>query len=71
MYLGLSLQALIISELKAKELLSLSEYCQKENIKVGILRKVYNPKIDKYFKNTKIFIIDELDQLTKLFAVKN
>lgn len=71
LYLGLSLQVLIISELKAKQLLALSEYCEKENIKVGVLKKAYNLKLAKAFKNNKLFIIDETNQLNQLFSVKN
>lgn len=71
LYIGLSLQILIISELKAKQLLALSEYCEKENIKVGVLKKAYNVKLAKAFKNNKLFIIDETNQLNQLFSVKN
>ncbi|MBQ0045793.1 MAG: hypothetical protein KBS35_02790 [Mycoplasma sp.] len=71
LYLGLSLQVLIVSELKAKELLALSQYCDKENIKVGILKKVYSSKEAKAFKNNKVFIIDELDQLSRVFLGQN
>lgn len=71
LYLGLSLQALIISEIKAKQLLALSQYCEKENIKIAILKKAYSPKIQKALKNNKIFIVDELDQLNHVFAIKN
>lgn len=71
LYLGLSLQALIISDIKTKELMTLSEYCQKENITIGILKQVYSSKIEKALKNNKVFIIDELGQLNKVFAPKN
>lgn len=71
LYLGLSLQVLLVSEPKAKELLSLSEYCEKENIKVGILQNAYTPKIAKSLKNNKVFIIDKPEELLKIFGVIN
>lgn len=71
LYLGLSLQILIISDLKAKELLAISQYCDKENIKIGILKKAYNQKLSKIFKNNKVFIIDDVEQLPKIFIGKN
>lgn len=67
LYIGLSLQVLILSELKAKELLSLAEYCEKENIKVGILKKAMTDKLAKAFKNNKVFIIEEMSQISKCF----
>lgn len=71
LYIGLSLQVLILSDLKAKELLSVSEYCEKENIKVAILKNAYNQKMVKAFKNNKVFIIDEMGQLSKCFCSNN
>lgn len=71
LYIGLSLQVLIISELKSKELLALAEYCEKENIKVGILKHIYSPKIAKLFKSNKLYIIEENNQLTQLFSGQN
>ena len=71
LYIGLSLQVLIISEVKCKELLALAEYCEKEDIKVGVLKKAYTPKVAKTLSKIKVFIIDELDRLTSVFAVKN
>ncbi|MCQ3908227.1 MAG: hypothetical protein MJ200_01350 [Mycoplasmoidaceae bacterium] len=51
--------------------MALSQYCEKENIKIAILKKAYSPKIQKALKNNKIFIVDELDQLNHVFAIKN
>ena len=71
LYIGLSLQILIISELKAKELLSISEYCEKENIKIGILQQAYTPKVCKAFKDNKLTIIEKNDDLVRLYTTKN
>lgn len=71
MYLGLSLQALVVSELKAKELLSLSEYCKRENIKVAVLKAAYDSKFAKAFRRNKVFIIEDLAQITVPFTTKN
>ena len=71
LYIGLSLQVLIISELKAKELLAVAEYCEKENIKIGILNKAMTPKVSKAFAKNKISIIEKLDDLDCLYAEKN
>ncbi|MCQ3907344.1 MAG: hypothetical protein MJ219_00885 [Mycoplasmoidaceae bacterium] len=71
MYLGLSLQALIISDLKAKQILSIAEYCEKENIKIGILKDVYNSKVAKEFSKNNIVVIDQIDVLDKIYLSKN
>lgn len=71
LYIGLSLQILIVSELKAKELLSISEYCEKENIKIGILQQAMTPKVSKAFKNNKVTIIEKIDDLDRIFTTKN
>ncbi|XQP55502.1 MAG: hypothetical protein ACOQNY_01700 [Mycoplasmoidaceae bacterium] len=71
LYIGLSLQVLIISDLKAKDLLALAEYSKKENIKVGILKNVYSNKIAKAFDQNQLIVINEMKQLSKLYQVKN
>lgn len=69
-YLGLSLQVLIISSIKNKELLALAEYCEKENIKIGILKSACQPNVLKVLKNNKVSIVEKNDQLLEIFNEK-
>lgn len=68
--LGLSLKTLIVSELKGKELKAVSDYCQVEDIKVGIVKEAYTPKMANAFKNNKVFILEEPRQMRKVFGIE-
>lgn len=71
LYLGLTLKAFIISPLKARQALALAEYCEKEDIKIAVLKTAYDEKLAKTFKNNKLIIIDQIDQLATTFSPKN
>ncbi len=67
MFLGLSLQLLIISDLPDKQLAKIADYCNLENIKVGVLESANSAKVSKAFASCKVHVIKNIDDLARLY----
>ena len=70
-YLGLSKQVIVLTKLKARQLLSLSQYCMNEDINVVFLDKVLDDKTKKLFAKSKISVISDIKDVAGKFTAKN